>query len=159
MKKLFLALFLGTFVLASCDKKVETKEAFNIDSVKNDIEAWNVTFEEIVKNKDSVGFANLFSEDAVRMAPNSPQVEGRANILKSVIGPFKVIGSTNLTMIDAWGNENYVTTCGTYEHFLPDGKSFEKGKYMGIFKIVDGKLIAIRDIWNADGPAPALPIN
>ena len=70
MKKLFLALFLGIFVLASCDKKVETKEAFNIDSVKNDIEAWNVTFEEIVKNKDSVGFANLFSEDAVRMAPN-----------------------------------------------------------------------------------------
>lgn len=105
-----------------------------------------------MKNKDSVAFATLFSEDAVRMAPNSVQVEGRANILKSVLEPLKLIGSTNLINIDAMRDEQTVTTFGTYEHFLIDETSIDKGKYIGIFKRIDGKLVAVRDIWNSDAP-------
>lgn len=153
MKKLILPLLFGTILFTSCEKAAEKKETISQDSLKKEVEAWNVKFEDIVKSKDSVGFANLFSEDAVRMAPNTTSTEGRGAIQKSVIEPFKVIGSTNLTMTDAIGDENSITTFGTYEHFLPDGKPLEKGKYMGIFKRVDGKLIAIRDIWNSDAPA------
>ncbi|MEY2792888.1 MAG: hypothetical protein RJA76_880 [Bacteroidota bacterium] len=156
MKKLILPLFLGTLLFTSCGSKTETKSAFNLDSTKADIEAWNLKFEDIVKNKDSVGFANLYAEDAVRMPPNAAEIKGRTNILKSVVEPFKIIGSTNLTMVDAWGDENTITTTGTYEHFLPDGKSVEKGKYMGTFKRVDGKLISVRDIWNSDNAAAQL---
>jgi ketosteroid isomerase-like protein len=156
MKKLILPLFLGTLLFSSCGSKTETKSAFNLDSAKNEIEAWNVNFETVVKNKDSVGFSNLYAENAVRMAPNTAEIQGRANILKSVVEPFKVIGSTNLTMIDAWGDENTITTTGTYEHFLPDGKSVEKGKYMGVLKRVDGKLVSSRDIWNSNDAVPAI---
>ncbi len=156
MKKLILPLFLGTLLFSSCGNKTETKSAFNLDSAKNEIEAWNVNFETVVKNKDSVGFSNLYAEDAVRMAPNTDEIQGRANILKSVVEPFKVIGSTNLTMIDAWGDENTITTTGTYEHFLADGKSVEKGKYMGVLKRVDGKLVSSRDIWNSNDAVPAI---
>lgn len=156
MKKLILPLFLGTLLFSSCGSKTEPKTAFNLDSAKAEIEAWNVNFEAVVKNKDSVGFANLYTEDAVRMAPNAPEIQGRANILKSVVEPFKVIGSTNLTMVDAWGDENTITTTGTYEHFLPDGKSVEKGKYMGVLKRVDGKLVSSRDIWNSNDAAAQL---
>jgi hypothetical protein len=59
-------------------------------------------------------------------------------------------------MIDAWGDENTITTTGTYEHFLPDGKSVEKGKYMGVLKRVDGKLVSSRDIWNSNDAVPAI---
>lgn len=158
MKKLLLPLSIATIIFASCGTKTETSTAnsFSLDSAKAEIEAWNVKFEAAVKNKDSVGFVNLFAEDAVRMGPNAVSVEGRANILKSVVAPLKVIGSTNLTMTDAMGDENTVTTFGTYEHFLNDGTPIEKGKYMGIFKRMDGKLVPIRDIWNSDAPAPAL---
>ena len=156
MKKLILPLFLGTLLFSSCGSKTETKSAFNLDSAKNEIEAWNVNFETVVKNKDSVGFSNLYAENAVRMAPNTAEIQGRANILKSVVEPFKVIGSTNLTMIDAWGDENTITTTGTYEHFLADGKSVEKGKYMGVLKRVDGKLVSSRDIWNSNDAVPAI---
>jgi len=157
MKKLILPLLFGTILFTSCEKAAEKKEAVSADSLKASVEAWNVKFEEIVKNKDSVGFANLYSEDAVRMNPNFPSTEGRAAIQRSVVEPFKVIGSTNLTMTDAIGDENTITTFGTYEHFLPDGKSLEKGKYMGILKMVDGKLISIRDIWNSDSAASLPP--
>ncbi len=156
MKKLIFPLFLGSLLFTSCGSKTETKSAFNLDSTKAEIEAWNLKFEDIVKNKDSVGFANLYTEDAVRMGPNSPSIQGRSNILKSVVEPFKIIGTTNLTMVDAWGDENTITTTGTYEHFLPDGKSVEKGKYMGVFKRIDGKLISSRDIWNSDNAAAQL---
>lgn len=153
MKKIILPLVLGTILFASCEKKTETSEAFNVDSTKKEIDAWQEKFEASVKNKDSVAFANLFTEDAVRMGPNAVQVEGRANILKSVVEPLKVIGSTNLTTTDAMGDEQTVTTFGTYEHFLIDGTSIDKGKYMGIFKRIDGKLVAVRDIWNSDAAA------
>ena len=156
MKKLILPLFLGSLLFSSCESKTENKTAFTLDSAKVEIEAWNVNFESVVKNKDSVGFANLYAEDAVRMPPNASEIHGRTNILKSVVEPFKIIGSTNLTMVDAWGDEQTITTTGTYEHFLPDGKSVEKGKYMGILKMVDGKLISVRDIWNADSEANQL---
>ena len=156
MKKLLFPLVLATLIFTSCEKKTEKADTFDMEATKKEIEDWNVNFEAIVKNKDSVGFANLFTEDAVRMQPNSPQVQGRANILKSVIEPFKFIGSTNLTMQDAMGDENTITTFGTYEHFSPDGAPLEKGKYMGIFKRINGKLVVIRDIWNSDS-APAAP--
>ena len=128
MKKLILPLVLGTMIFTSCEQKAEKAAAFDIEAVKKDIEDWQVNFEAIVKNKDSVGFANLFAENGVRMAPNSVSVEGRANILKSVVDPFKIIGTTNLTLGDAMGDENTITTYGTYEHFTPDGASLDKGK-------------------------------
>ncbi len=156
MKKLILPLFLGSLLFTSCGSKTENKAAFNLDSAKVELEAWNVQFESVVKNKDSVGFANLYTEDAVRMPPNSAEIVGKANILKSVVEPFKIIGSTNLTTVDVWGDENTLTTTGTYEHFLPDGKSVEKGKYMGVLKRVNGKLVSSRDIWNSNDAAAQL---
>lgn len=156
MKKLILPLFIGSLLFTSCGSKTANKAAFNIDSAKVEIEAWNVNFESVVKNKDSVGFANLYAEDAIRMPPNASEIQGRTNILKSVVEPFKIIGSTNLTMVDAWGDEQTITTTGTYEHFLPDGKSVEKGKYMGVLKRIDGKLVSVRDIWNSDNEANQL---
>jgi hypothetical protein len=93
-EKLILPLFLGTLLFSNCISKTETKSAFNLDSAKNEI--------------------------------------------------------------DAWGDENTITTTGTYEHFLPDGKSVEKGKYMSVLKHVDGKLVSIRDIWNSNDAAAQL---
>ena len=158
MKKLLLPLLLGTMIFTSCEKKAETV-AFDSETAKKEIENWNQSFEAVVKNKDSVGFANLYAEDAVRMGPNAPETKGKANILKSVVGPFKVIGSTKLTLVDAWGDNQTITSTGYYEHFSPEGNSMEKGKYMGVLKRVNGKLISVRDIWNSDTPVtiPATP--
>jgi IS30 family transposase len=36
---------------------------------------------------------------------------------------------------------------------LISAKGNEKGKYMGVLKRVNGKLISVRDIWNSDLPA------
>jgi len=54
---------------------------------------------------------------------------------------------------DAWGDENSVTEVGVYELNAADGSQIDKGKYISIFKRVDGKLKPVRDIWNSDSPA------
>lgn len=69
---------LGTLILPF--RVTRQKVAFSIDSSKKEIEAWNVKFGAIVKNIDSVGFANLYSLNTVQINPNAPQIEERINI-------------------------------------------------------------------------------
>jgi len=66
------------------------------------------------------------------------------------------IGSGKLTMVEAFGDENAVTEVGTYELNATDGMQMDKGKYIAIFKRIDGKLVPVRDIWNSD--LPVMPL-
>ena len=154
MKKLLLPLVMGTLIFSSCENKKTDAVAFDLDAAKKEIESWNAEFATAISNKDSVGFANLYAEDAVRMGPNAPQLEGRASIVSNFAGAIKAgIGSGKLTLKDAWGDENSVTEVGVYELNAADGSQIDKGKYISIFKRVDGKLKPVRDIWNSDSPA------
>jgi ketosteroid isomerase-like protein len=157
MKKLILPLVLGTMIFTSCEQKAEKAAAFDIEAAKKEITAWNDQFAAVISNKDSVGFANLYAPDAVRMGPNAPQIEGKANIINNFNGAMKAgIGSGKLTMVEAFGDENAVTEVGTYVLNATDGTQMDKGKYIAIFKKVDGKLTPVRDIWNSD--LPVMPL-
>ena len=154
MKKLILPLVLGTMIFSSCGNKTEKTSAFDLDATKKELETWNTEFATAISSKDSVGFANLYAEDAVRMGPNAPQLEGRASIVTNFASAIKAgIGSGKLTLKDAWGDENLVTEVGVYELNAADGSQIDKGKYISIFKRIDGKLKPVRDIWNSDSPA------
>jgi ketosteroid isomerase-like protein len=110
-----------------------------------------VKFGKTITNKDSVGFGNLYTEDAVQMGPNAPQMEGRASIINNLTGALKVgISSGKLTLKVAWGDENSVTDVGVYELNAANGTQVDKYKYMAIFKRVDGQLIIVRVFWNSD---------
>ncbi len=153
MKKLILPLILGTMIFTSCEQKAEKAAAFDVELAKKEIATWNDQFATAISSKDSVGFGNLYAADAVRMGPNGPQIEGRANIINNFSGALKAgVGSGKLTMVDTFGDENAVTEVGTYELNAADGTQMDKGKYISIFKKVDGKLIPVRDIWNSDLP-------
>ncbi|MEY4309223.1 MAG: hypothetical protein RL422_1426 [Bacteroidota bacterium] len=157
MKKLILPLVLGTMIFTSCEQKAEKAAAFDIEAAKKEIAAWNDQFATAISAKDSVGFANLYAADAVRMGPNAPQIEGKANIINNFNGAMKAgIGSGKLTIVEAFGDENAVTEVGTYELNATDGTQMDKGKYIAIFKRIDGKLVPVRDIWNSD--LPVMPL-
>ena len=154
MKKLLLPLVLGTMIFTSCEQKAEKAAAFDVESAKKEIATWNDQFATAISAKDSVGFGNLYAADAVRMGPNGPQIEGRANIINNFSGALKAgVATGKLTMVDTWGDENAVTEVGVYELNAANGTQMDKGKYISIFKKVDGKLIPVRDIWNSDLPA------
>ena len=157
MKKLILPFLFGTILLTSCESKSEKKSEFDLDSAKKEIAAANLAFETAVTKSDSVGLANLYTTDTKWMNPNAPAVEGRAALVSKISQDLNAgIGGAKLTTAEVWGDENYVTEEGNYKIFGKDGKELDHGKYLILWKRVDGKLMFHRDIFNSDLP-PASP--
>lgn len=156
MKKLF---FLSLVVTAffACTNTTETKPAFDLESAKKEIAANNLAFETAVSKMDSVGLANLYTLDCKWMNPNAPSVEGRAALQSKFSQDLSAgISGIKLTTADVWGDENYVTEEGNYKLYLKDGTEIDKGKYLILWKRVDGKLMFHRDIYSSDLPVPAV---
>jgi ketosteroid isomerase-like protein len=64
-------------------------------------------------------------------------------------------GITKVSFItkELYGNGDLLTEEGVYS--VGDStKTFETGKYIALWKKVNGQWRVHRDIWNSDGPAP-----
>jgi ketosteroid isomerase-like protein len=154
MKKLFLPLLLVTIFFTSCETKTENKAVFDVESTKKELQTYNDEFAATISKKDSVAFGNLYAADAVRMYPNRPELVGKAEIVSDFSFAFSHgIGAGKLTTKDVMGDDNLIVEVGVYELFGNDGAQLDKGKFISLFKRVDGKLVSIRDIWNSDSPA------
>ncbi len=156
MKKLILPILLGSVMFTACESKTEKKAEFDLASAKEEIAAANLAFETAVSKSDSVGLANLYTEDTKWMNPNAPAVEGRAALVSRISKDLQAgIDSVKLTTAEVWGDENYVTEEGNYKIFAKGAKEIDKGKYLILWKRVEGKLMFHRDIYNSDLPAMA----
>lgn len=154
MKNLIFPLLLATILLISCENKTESSAAFDVESLKIELQTYNDEFAATISKKDSVGFGNLYAADAVRMYPNRPELVGKAQIVSDF--SFAVnngISAGKLTTKDVMGDGNLIVEVGVYELFGTDGAQLDKGKFISLFKRVDGKLVSFRDIWNSDSPA------
>ena len=154
MKKLFLPLLLGTIFFTACETKTESKAAFDVESAKKELQTFNDEFAATITKKDSVAFGNLYAADATRMYPNRTELVGRAELVADFnFAVSNGIGSGKLTTKEVMGDDNLIVEVGVYELFANDGAPLDKGKFIALFKKVDGKLVCIRDIWNSDAPA------
>lgn len=139
--------------LVACKSSTETKPVFNLESAKKEIAEMNKRFEDAVINSDTVALVNLYSDDAKWMNPNAPSVIGK-EALKSELSKLlnAGIGSAKLNTTDVWGDENYVTEEGNYVLNAKDGSQLDIGKYLVLWKRVDGKLMFFRDMFSSDLP-------
>ncbi|MEH6537362.1 MAG: hypothetical protein V7719_13270 [Psychroserpens sp.] len=159
----FLTLIAVTLLLvssiSSCNKKAEeTKDAvteptFNLATAKAEIEAANGEFKVFFAAADSIGIANLYTRDAKFMNNGAPAVIGRKNIQSALSGIIKSgITSVNLITIDVWGTENLITEEGELSLFVDETVVYQ-GKYIVLWKKVDGNWRLFRDIFNSNLPA------
>ncbi|MFT6867811.1 MAG: ketosteroid isomerase-like protein [Cyclobacteriaceae bacterium] len=130
----------------------ESKE-FNIDNVRKEIDVANLEFVNLFNKSDSVGLANMFTYDGKSMEPNEPAFIGRANIqthysLVMNAGANKL----GLTTIGLWGDEKMLAEEGEYTFIDKDDKPLDKGKYIVLWKMEDGKWKLFRDCYNSDLP-------
>jgi len=155
MKKVLFTL-LVTASLFACNSNTETKPAFNVEDAKKEIAEMNKKFETAVSNSDAVAMVNLYAPDAKWMNPNAPSVVGKEALTSELSKVLKSIGSAKLNTTDVWGDENYVTEEGTYVLNAKDGSQMDIGKYLVLWKRVDGKLMSFRDMFSSDlPPVPA----
>ena len=144
---------------ASTDTKTadasETKDspAFDLASAKSAIEAENAKFMDAFKKGDSAGAAANYSDDAHLLPPNSEPV------MKSGIAPlwgsFMAMGVKEIKLVvdDIAGNADIISETGHYEILAAENKMLDQGKYVVVWKPVNGVWKMYRDIWNTNMPA------
>ena len=132
----------------------EIKPSFDLAAAKKVIDSTNAVFGAMVSKGDSVGLASLYTSDAKFMGPNMPTAIGRNGVQSAFAGLFAAMGTPNLTLTanEVWGTEELLTEVGSYTMTDKTGKEIDKGKYIDLWKMEDGKWKLHRDIFNSDMP-------
>jgi len=146
------SLILAVFLLVSCAQKEEAgKVSFNLAAVKEHIIEMNKTYSDRFVKNDTAFYNERYCKDAEVYSPGLPAVKGR----DSIISFFYQNGTNKEAKIELpagnfYGNSELVVEEGSYN--FPDGKggSFDKGKFIAIWKQEAGKWKLYREIWNTD---------
>lgn len=142
----------GTATSAAAEK--DAKPAFDLAAAKKAIDSTNAVFGALVAKGDSVGLAALYTSDAKLMGENMPTASGRSGIQSAFAAMFAAMGTPGLTLTanEVSGNEEQISEVGVYTMTDKSGKEIDKGKYIVLWKMEDGKWKLHRDCWNTDNP-------
>jgi ketosteroid isomerase-like protein len=163
MKKIFIPRILSLFSLitiVSCNDAVKPtitiekeSNAFNIDIARKEIDKANLEFVDHFNKSDSIGLANMFTTDGKSMEPNEPAFIGR----KAIQNHYSLVmnaGANKLGLVTTglWGDSKMLAEEGEFTFIDKSGKQLDKGKYIVLWKIEDGKWKLFRDCYNSDLP-------
>lgn len=134
----------------------ETAPANPTDPLKPTIAAGGSRWMEAFNSHDAHSLAALYTADAVLLPPNQPAVFGRDAIAATnaaffTTGDFKIDIEALETVVD--GQLAYVA--GRYRMWTGDGTLVDHGKYIEIWRAVDGEWLISRDIYNSSMPLAA----
>ncbi len=145
------ALFFLFVLMVGCTTKVERKESFDLATVKQHIHQANQTYGERFRNNDPAWYAERYTVDACAMPPNEPASCGRDGIRA-----FNYNDGANaeinvvITETAIYGSAEAVVEEGTFDFPDDKGGSYDKGKFIAIWKQEDGKWKLYREIWSSD---------
>lgn len=113
---------------------------------------------QLVKAKDAAGIAALYADDGAVMPPNAPIGKGHAAIQQTWAALMQTPGfdltfTPEQILVSSSGD--MALDRGTYRLAMaPGGKAMtDTGKYVVVWRKVDGKWRAAADIFNSDLPA------
>lgn len=163
MKKLiigFVVIACTITLFTACSNEGATTDSatFSLDSAKTAIAASNKNFGASWATGDSAMFAGCYTSDAVLNAPNMPAMTGTAGITAFFNEGYKWgIRNVALQTNEVFGGKDCVVETGTYELFMENNVSGDKGKFIVMWKEENGKWKMYRDVWNSDLPCPPPP--
>ena len=126
----------------------------NTEEARAGIEATNTQFMEAFSQGDAAGVAACYTEDGQLMPPNGEIVSGRAALQTGFQELIDGKYSLQLETIEVEGHGDTAHEIGNYTMAV-DGETVDEGKYIVIWKNVDGQWKLHRDIFNSNNPAPA----
>ncbi|HJR54414.1 MAG TPA: SgcJ/EcaC family oxidoreductase [Gemmatimonadota bacterium] len=163
----FLPLVLGLGVMAACQTEpaeetgtTEETAATDAAAVRTEIEGLSDRFEQALLAEDAATIGGLYAEDAVALPPGAPRAEGRAAIealfaswFEEIPAPEGFTLTTDDLQVAGSGDIAYEVGTYTSRGTSPEGESYdETGKYLVVWKNMDGEWKIVRDIWNGDAP-------
>jgi ketosteroid isomerase-like protein len=106
-----------------------------------------------IKRGDSTAIAALYANDAWALPPNMEPVKGSA--IAGLWGAVIRMGIKDAKFMtdEVTGNGEILAETAHYEMYGADNKLLDKGKYVVVWKPVNGEWKLYRDIWNSSMPA------
>ncbi|MBC7790030.1 MAG: SgcJ/EcaC family oxidoreductase [Anaerolineae bacterium] len=153
-------------VLAACATTPRVDPRIDQDAIRELDRRWN----QQIAARNAGGVAELYADDGVAMAPNAPPAKGKAAITAANADMMRPENNLSLTFepteitVGSAGDVAY--DIGTYRFGIdtPGGRITDNGKYITIWKKVDGQWKVAADMFNSDLPmqspvaaAPAAP--
>jgi uncharacterized protein (TIGR02246 family) len=127
----------------------------DMDAVKAKIQERENAFAVAQSAGDVESLIALFTDDAISMGSDQEALVGKdairadmeANLSKRVEG-----NTSSFEVSEVFGTEDLVTEVGIETNKNATGEVISKGKYMAIWKKVNGEYLVFRDIYNYDAP-------
>ncbi len=160
IRSLFILLF-ASILIFSC--KQQPKEASAemevteevVKDLTNEIVEANQVFITHFNNHDGAAIGQLYTENGRLFPTNSPVIEGREAIGSFWSGIFELgINSAELTTVHVESYDDTAVEEGAYKLFGADNSQLDEGKYIIVWKNVDGQWKLDRDIFNTSMTAP-----
>lgn len=149
-------------MIASCkpatDSNATTAEAPKVDlaQVKAEIQAVETAWATAQNAKDINALMAMYADDAISMTDGAPSLNGKAAIKTYQEAEFAKAPeglNSSYTVQDVYGDGETVTEVGTGVTKDASGAVVRTGKYVAIWKKMDGKYLCIREIYNNDALA------
>ena len=139
---------------ASTTNSKDSATIFDINEMKKTIKEKDDAFSKAFVTGDSASLVNSYTEDGKIFPPNSDAVIGRSAIAGMISQYLKYgIKKFHDETTALYGNEDNLIEEGNY--FMGDGKgnTIDKGKYMDVWRKVDGDWKIYSEIFNTSIPA------
>jgi ketosteroid isomerase-like protein len=158
MKNTIIALLLFCtiiVIITSCaepaQQPIETREV-DLTVDKNAIAKQGQRFTDALKAGDVNLIGSLYTTDAKILDQNAPSYVGRDAIIKHYADVVQdSITNMKGTSLGMWGDTTMLVDEGTLEVSNTGGKLLDRGKYLVVWKKVDGQWLIFRDMYNSDG--------
>jgi len=112
-----------------------------------------VRWMELFNGKDADGLAAMYAEDAVMLPPNKPAIFGRDAIRAGFRESFGALDlKADIEALEAVVEGDLAYVAGRYRMWTGDGVLVDRGKYLEIWRAIDGKWLIHRDIHNSSLP-------
>jgi uncharacterized protein (TIGR02246 family) len=122
--------------------------AAHADTVKTAIEAANAQFAAAAAKGDGAGIAALYAADGQVLPAGSDPIRGTEAIQKYFQGAIDSgVAAVGLKTIEVFGHGPTATEVGEYELRDKAGKVLDHGKYIVIWRHVDGRWKLFRDMF------------
>ena len=137
---------------AAPDKSATGGAAANEQAIRKTNEQWLA----LIRNHDAAGVSELYTSDGAMMPPGAPIARGRPELEKAWTGLMKLPGfglTFEADKIVVASGGDMALDQGTYQLSLdgPEGPTKEIGKYVVVWRNIEGQWKVAADIFNSDG--------
>lgn len=146
---------IGILSFTSCKQADagDMAKAPDMDAIKAEIQAMEDAYAVAFSAGDANAVVAYYADDAVSMPSDEPSAVGKAAILASIqksIDERKSPTTQAYEVIDLFAEGDLLVETGKSTTKDSTGAVIRTGKYISVFKKVDGKYICIRDMSNSD---------